>query len=183
MNLETVRQIFNIMDDRKFLLCYNGNISHELIKSLLSVAENKLNAEESDLIIKKKVFNVMMECLQSICRGENNAVKNSFFMLGKGNDSYDIHSCFYVSETYCTELKSLLEEVNSWDTEKLKMEHKNYILNKENNPMKRLLLPFIDISLKSMNRLQFEYEGIEDKYFFTVKTSIKHKLLINEDQQ
>lgn len=67
-------------------------------------------------------------------------------------------------------------EVNEWDIEKMKLEHKNYLVNKENNPIKKLLFPFIDISLKSKNKLVYEFEKMDDAYFFSVKTSIQHKL-------
>jgi hypothetical protein len=176
MDLEKVNWIFNAMSNRKFLLCYNGHISQELVKSLLSVAEKKLHSEEMDLMVKKKVFNVMMECLQSVCKGENENAENSFFMLGKSDLSYDIYACFYVSENYFKTLVSFIDEVNSWDTEKLKSQHKNYILDRENNYTEKSLLPFIDISLKSKNKLQYEFEEIAGKYFFTVKTSVHHKL-------
>lgn len=176
MNLEKVNWIFNAMSNRKFLLCYNGHISQELVKSLLSVAEKKLHTEEMDIVVKKKVFNVMMECLQTVCKGEGGQVENSFFMLGKSEMSYDVYSCFYVSEEFFITLKSFIDEVNTWDEEKLKIEHKNSILNKENSITQKLLLPFIDISLKSKNKLQYEIEEIKGKYFFTVKTSVHYKM-------
>ena len=175
MKLEKVSWIFDTMKDSEFLLCYNGFLSQEIVKSLLSVAETKLQAGEQDIVVKKKVFNVMMECLQSVCKGELDNFENSFFMLGKNNQSYDIYSCIFVSQSYFEIVKSFMTDVNEWDTEKMKAEHKNYLVNKENTPIKKLLFPFIDISLKSKNKLVYEFEKMDDSYFFSVKTSIQRK--------
>jgi hypothetical protein len=174
MDLSLTKWLFDKMGDRKFMLCYNGILSHELIHSLLSIAEKKLDKEETDRLTKKKVFNVMIECLQTIYKTDRASESRSFFMLGKSQSTYELFSCLYVDEKELGSLVDVLEKVNALNENDLRNYHKELLLENDKLNSGDILFSFIDIAMKSRNKIEYNFEKVLDGHFLILKTSIQH---------
>lgn len=173
MSISKIFGLYNLMSDHQFMMSYNGIMSQHSVRSLLSVAEKKIVRDEPDVGTRKKVFNVMMECLQSICKGESTET-DSFFMLGKDQEHYSIYVCFYCSPEYAEEIAQFLDELSTWDAQKLKEEHRLRLretLSGVNNPA---LYSLIDITLKSKNPISYGRIAENDRVFITMRTTVKH---------
>jgi Na+/phosphate symporter len=58
--------IYDNMDRNNILLSFKGDITSELLTSILQIMENKMDNMQEDSKTKKKVYNVLVECLQNL---------------------------------------------------------------------------------------------------------------------
>ena len=54
------------MEQNKIMLLFKGFINSELLSSILQITESKLDKIQEEPKIKKKIFNVLVECLQNV---------------------------------------------------------------------------------------------------------------------
>jgi len=85
-----VDQIYGIermMVDNQLLLAYKDNISEETSDQLITMVDAKMNGFEEEKKIRKKVFNVLVECLQNVSRhaepDKGHEQEASILLIGK----------------------------------------------------------------------------------------------------
>jgi hypothetical protein len=82
--IDFVENIHNYMNKQRFMLSYRGSISQSITKSILLMTEKKMDLEHEENSVKKKVFGVMVECLQNICKPQSiNKNKDAVVMIAK----------------------------------------------------------------------------------------------------
>lgn len=180
--MKYIYELHKTMVTRNLILVYEGEFTQEITKSVLAMAERNMDAIGEDSTIKRKVFNVMVECLQNIVKHSdeiddvNYANKNSaIFMIGKQEDKYIITSGNPVTNQKIQDLQGKLEHINALDKEGLKQYYKEKIKNSKGlNKKGGAGLGFIDMARKSGQKLQFDFEPINDQIsFFSLKTIIR----------
>ncbi|MFT6966873.1 MAG: hypothetical protein ACJAT1_002096, partial [Marivirga sp.] len=86
------------MLSKNLILVYEGEFTQEITKSVLAMAERNMDSMGEESSIKRKVFNVMVECLQNIVKHSDDfnplsAKRNAaIFIIGKEDDRYVITS-------------------------------------------------------------------------------------------
>src|SRR6478609_6273716 len=122
--MKHVYLIHKTMSDHNLILVYEGEFTQEITKSVLSMAEKNLDSIGEEQSIKRKVFNVMVECLQNICKHADTVEvtedKEAIFMIGMENDTYVLTSGNFIYKEHIPALTSRLEELNSLGKEGLK---------------------------------------------------------------
>jgi tetratricopeptide (TPR) repeat protein len=92
-----VFDIYNKMERNNILLSFKGEITSDLLTSILQVMENKMENMQEEPKMKKKVYNVLVECLQNLYHhlddssnftGDIN--RSAIFMIGKIDGKYSI---------------------------------------------------------------------------------------------
>lgn len=175
MEIQNVLQLYRLMSNQHFMMSYSGVISQQSVRSLLSIAEKKLDQAETDVAVRKKVFSVMVECLQSVYKGET-AGSSSVFMLGKDDEQYSLYSCFYCTENHREKLCFFLDQLENWGTERLKEEHRHLLADVFNNNNSSAFFSLIDITLKSKSTISYDFcPGKDGRILFSMKTTIKHR--------
>ncbi|MDX2306371.1 MAG: SiaB family protein kinase [Microscillaceae bacterium] len=184
--MKYIYELHKVMVTRNLILVYEGEFTQEITKSVLAMAERNMDAIGEDSTIKRKVFNVMVECLQNIVKHSdeiddiNYANKNSaIFMIGKQEDKYIITSGNPVTNEKVQDLQGKLEYINSLDKEGLKQFYKDKIKNSKGLTKKGGAgLGFIDMARKSGQKLQFDFEPINESIsFFSLKTIIRRNVV------
>lgn len=172
--------IYNHMEKNNILLSFKGQITSDLLTSILQIMESKMDNMKEEPKIKRKVYNVLVECLQnlyhhsddsSIDLGDKN--RDALFMIGKTNDSYNIITGNYIINKNVQSLKSKLEEVNSLNKEQLKDFYISVLNNGEMSLKGGGGLGMIDIARKTGEKLEYNFLEIDNKVsFFTLKIKI-----------
>jgi Family of unknown function (DUF6272) len=174
--LAFVPTIHQQMQQLQFLLCYKGFFSKETTQALLGMTEARLESENAGISVKKKVFNVMVGCLQNICLGDpDTESKNdsAIFMLGKDQDHFFIFSGNIVIGRKAELLKEKLPIINKLESEELKNLFLSQIQEQENDESSESELAFIDLARKSGHKLEFELQEVDQNAtFLLMKTSI-----------
>lgn len=177
-NFETstsyVLDLNKIMSTHNFMLCYKGNFNQNMIKSILSMTEKKMNNSEEDVIVKKKVFNVLVECLQNISKSSMMIEgKQSLLMIGKSEDDYEIYSGNIIAKSKKNELKQILNSISSFGMEELKRFYKLLMINDTLFNNNSIEVALIDIAKKTGNNIIYEFKDIdENTCFFSLKTIV-----------
>ena len=61
-----IYDFYDKMERNNIMLSFKGDITSELLTSILSIMESKLENLQEEPKIKKKVYNVLVECLQNL---------------------------------------------------------------------------------------------------------------------
>lgn len=177
--MKYIYDLHKTMLSRNLILVYEGEFTQDITKSVLAMAERNMESMGEESGIKRKVFNVMVECLQNICKhaetfdekkyGKNTAI----FMIGKYDSEYFVTSGNPILSENVSSISTKLENINSLDKDGLKQLYKNIIKNGQLSVKGGAGLGFVDMARKSGKKLTFDFEPInEDLSFFSLKTTI-----------
>ncbi|MDX1628300.1 MAG: SiaB family protein kinase [Fulvivirga sp.] len=173
-----MKYIFDLhqtMLDHNLILVYEGEFTQEITKSVLAMAERNMDSSGEESSIKRKVFNVMVECLQNIVKHAEDVDENhaAIFMIGKHDNEYLIVSGNPVKKEHVDDLKGKLDNINSLDKDGLKKLYKDIIKNTEISDKGGAGLGFVDMARKSGRPLEYEFLSMDDSHsFFCLKTTI-----------
>jgi hypothetical protein len=169
-----VMDLNEIMSEHNFMLCYKGNFNQNMIKSILSMTERKMNNSEEDVMVRKKVFNVLVECLQNISKNSMMIEgEQSLLMIGKSSENYEVYSGNVIAKNKKNELKQILNSIASFGKDELKRLYKLLMVNEMLFNNNSIEVALIDIAKKTGNNIVYEFKDI-DEYtcFFSLKTII-----------
>lgn len=178
--------IYDKMDKNNILLSFKGDITSELLTSILQIMENKMDNMQEEPKTKKKVYNVLVECLQNLyhhmdattdLNGDKN--RSAIFMIAKTNGNYNIITGNYILNENTQGLKNRLDEVNSLSKDQLKDYYKSILNNGEMSLKGGGGLGMIDIARKTGEKLDYDFLEIDNKVsFFTLTIKITQPQLI-----
>lgn len=177
-NMKYVLQLHKTMVDNRLILVYEGEFTQEITKSVLSMAERNLEYMEEESTTKKKVFNVMVECLQNICKhtdkvSEDKIWNSAIFMIAKDEEYYSIVSGNAIENSFIPSLEERLSQINSLDKEGLKALYKDMLKSSQLSAKGGAGLGFVDIARKSGQKLEYSFEPINDQTsFFSFRTKV-----------
>ncbi len=177
--MKYIYDLHKTMLERNLILVYEGEFTQEITKSVLAMAERNMDSMGEESNIKRKVFNVMVECLQNIVKhGEELIVQkeqkpSAIFMIGKQGGAYIITSGNPIKNEEVDKLRSKLEQINGLDRDGLKQLYKDIIKNTDLSEKGGAGLGFVDMARKSGQKLEFDFHPVDEKYsFFSLKTTI-----------
>lgn len=175
-----VYKFHEAMVNQKLSLVYEGEVNQSVTKIFAAMTENKMDESDDDLTTKKRVYHVMVECLQNICKhadeaetGEPEIPGSGIIMVGTDADSYSITTGNVVSNEKVAVIKSVLSELNGLDKEGIKQLYKEKLKDNKISEKGGAGLGFIDIVKKTGNPAEYSFEQINDKTsFFVLKSTI-----------
>ena len=170
---------YRSMEANNVKLSYVGEITHQITKALTSLAESQMITEDESGATQKKVFHVIVECLQNITKhAEDFSDPNQIGKTGKGlfvvaKESlwYSIISGNIISNEKISLVTGLLENVNNTDKEGLKELYKTQIKEGRISEKGGAGLGLIDIARKSCNKLSYEFITINEDFSFYLLTA------------
>ncbi|MFI5150853.1 MAG: DUF6272 family protein, partial [Bacteroidia bacterium] len=87
-----IYDFYDKMERNNIMLSFKGDITSELLTSILQIMESKLDNMQEEPKIKKKVYNVLVECLQNLYHhmddmpqnvAPDDKARSAIFMIGK----------------------------------------------------------------------------------------------------
>lgn len=178
-SLNYIFDLHKVLSDKNIILVYEGEFTQEITKSVLSMAEKNMETLNEEVGIKKKVFNVMVECLQNICKHSeeysdlSEEFSTAIFMIGKEVNEYSITSGNIIFNTKIENLKTKLDQINSLDKEGLKELYKATLSSSELSDKGGAGLGFIDMARKSGQKLLYDFEKLNEEIsFFSLQSKI-----------
>jgi hypothetical protein len=175
--VDTFKKIHSIMNEEDVVLVYSSEFDQEIIKSMLKYTEDKLESSDIDSMVRRKIFNVMVEMLQNITKHQNiednNKIKPIFILIEKGNE-FQLITGNPILNSAIESLTERINKINSKDPAQLKAYYKEARLASRISDVGGAGLGFIDIARKIENKIQFCFHKIdsENHQFFALKTII-----------
>ncbi|GAB3341017.1 SiaB family protein kinase [Marivirga atlantica] len=177
--MKYIYDLHKTMLSRNLILVYEGEFTQEITKSVLAMAERNMDSMGEESSVKRKVFNVMVECLQNIVKHSEDfnplsAKRNAaIFIIGKEDDRYVVTSGNPVDAEAADSLKGRLDEINTLDKEGLKKMYKDIIKTNHLSDKGGAGLGFVDMARKSGQKLEYSFEDMGDGFkFFALTTTI-----------
>ena len=180
--LEFVYSFYKTMREHQVALVYEGDVTHQITKAFTSLTETSMESQMEDPSTQKKVFHVMVECLQNISKhaeviGVENVAQHKdgcgIFLLSKGSKNYNVTTGNVLSKDKVPAMTEMLDSINLLDKEGLKTLYKQRIKEGRLSNKGGAGLGFIDIAKKTGSKLYYHFLSINDEYsFFVFSTQI-----------
>ncbi len=182
--LEFVYDFYRSMKAHEITLVYEGEITHQITKAFTSLTESNMAKDSESNNVQKKVFHVMVECLQNISKHADAFGTDNFlfagrgiFMVSKSKSGYHVTTGNVIENNKIDELTKMLDNINSLDKEGLKELYKTQMKEGHLSDKGGAGLGFIDIARKTGNKLEFHFLPIdEESSFFLLTSSISRNV-------
>ena len=172
---------YDKMDKHNIMLSFKGNVTSELLTSILQIMESQMDNMDESPKMRRKVYNILVECLQNLYHHIDEKFteetqeheRNAIFAIGKVNGKYSIITGNYMLSENVANLKDRLDRVNAMSREELKAYYKEVLSNGVMSEKGGGGLGMIDIARKSGSRLDYNFAPIDDKYsFFSLSINV-----------
>ena len=162
------------MEDHNISLVYEGEISQQIVNVFSQIAEAKLDAQEHE-VTKRRVYHVMVECLQNICKhgeekeniGENGKGKG-ILLVGNNDAQYMVTTGNMIENKHVGPLVETLERINGLNPQEIKEHYKKAIMSSRISDKGGAGLGFIDMIKKTGNPINYLIKEVNDKFSFLV---------------
>ena len=179
----SVFEFYKLMKANNVSLVYEGEITHAITKAFTSLTESAMAKTSESGSTQRKVFHVMVECLQNISKhaeevssGVLHKEKRGVFLIHKNDINFGVTTGNVIANEKISGLRASLDHINSLDKDGLKKLYKEQILSGALSEKQGAGLGFIDIAKKTGNALEYHFLDIDDKAsFFILTSNIKRK--------
>lgn len=185
MPLSNIYNIFKTLEKENILLSFKGVVTADLLNSVLQIMESKLTYMDEAPRTKKKVFNVLVECLQNLYHHidlddtettRNNGMieaKSALLMIAQSEGSFYIKTGNYIDKGEAIKLEERLDSINGMTKEELRTYYQEILSDGTVSTKGTAGLGMIDIARKSGNKLQYDFvEVSEEIRFFCLNVKI-----------
>lgn len=175
MALTEVYNFYRRMEDEHVILSFKGEFSAELLTSILHIMETKMIELAIPMQMKKRVFNVLVECFQNLYHhietpaGESQLPQSrngALVMVKYVNSKIMVLTGNYIPKASTDDLKRKLILVNELDEKELRELYQERLLKNNVSVKGTAGLGIIDIARKSKNKLGYEFIEINDELSF-----------------
>jgi len=175
MGSDVTRQLYAEVDENNVFFAYEGNMSSERINTILEEIESKFMELSTNLKLRKKVYNIVVESLQNLFHHSDEVPDDLKEKLGKRfgmivitkeGDGFRLTVGNYILAEKMKFLTEKIEKINSLSTGELKEMYK-FILNFQKLSAKGGGgLGLIDIARKSEQKLGYRFYPYNESYYF-----------------
>lgn len=177
--LDFAYQLYKTMKTNQISLVYEGEVTQEITKTFTALTEKNLAKSAESNSVQRKVFNVMVECLQNISKhadtiseeGDDSKERRGIVIISKTDDGYNIITGNVVKTSKVGDLQASLELINSLDKEGLSNLYKQQIVEGRISEKGGAGLGLIDIAKKSGEKLGYQFKEINSSVSFFILTS------------
>jgi hypothetical protein len=184
--LGKIHSLYDDLERHRVMLSFKGGLSTELITALLGLVERKMEAIEGNARVRKRVFNVVTECLQNLYHhnahlriedGVSHTTEepHGVVMIANGPGGYSVLTGNFMAAGDVQRLKEHLDRINSMGPAELRELYKETLADGRYTPSGGGGLGMIDIARKSGSKLEYgfvPYDG--DSTFFSLNVNVPH---------
>tara|TARA_B100000965_G_C19542364_1_gene736187 strand:+ start:238 stop:798 length:561 start_codon:yes stop_codon:yes gene_type:complete len=179
--------LYNLMERDRILLAFKGSITSELLTSVFQIMESKMEDLQDTPKIRKRVFNVLVECLQNLyhhiddfeVHGSPEQLsqrKSAIFSISRTEEFYNIVTGNFIYPENVEDISEKIDHINSLNKDELKKFYKETLNNGTMSKKGGGGLGLIDIARRSGEKLQYKIREIDKDYsFFTLTVKISKK--------
>lgn len=170
------------MKDEGIVMAYHGRMSEELLSSVFQIMDVKPDENPQEQRRKKKVNNILVECLQNIFhhgedftgeKGFENENSILFLVCKNNNNRYRVITGNHMPLSGVSALKNKIDKVNSLSIEEVKNYYRDLLNNTELSEKGGAGLGMIDLVRKSGNKIEYLFDDVNEQLsFFTLIVNI-----------
>ena len=167
------------MEENNIMLLHKGNLTSELLSSLLQATEGELEKFNERPKIRKRVFNVIVECFQNVYLHldkeflDHNNEDAALLIVWKSGSDYVIITGNKVDNDKAVKLDEKLKYLLSLNQDELRDKYNQVLTNEGYSDGGGASLGLIDIMRKSESNIDYSLKKLNDKFsFFTLQVAI-----------
>lgn len=168
---------FRHCEESNLILCFQGDFNQDLVNAILLLAETKHEYNNNEALIKSRVFSVMVECMQNICKygtapESKEELKPGIILVGKGDNHFFIQTGNLVMNNEVEKLEKRLSVVTKMNKDELKNFYKKTLKETTLNEKSGAGLGFLNIARKA-EKLSYQFNKINDTVsFFAIEALV-----------
>lgn len=177
-----IQYLYDKMDRNNILLSYKGDVTSELLTSILDIVESKMDNMQESPQLRKKVYIVLVELLQNLYHHMDDPsleptekmADKAIFLIGKEDNLYKVITGNYIKNDTVPLLKKKMDEINALSPEQVKEQYKRILSNGQMSDKGGGGLGMIDIARRTGKPLLYDFVPINDNFsFFTLNVVIE----------
>jgi hypothetical protein len=182
--MDYLRSYKNIYD-QNIILMYKGELTFDLVTSMISTLEERLEELEQNRKVKKKFYNVATECIQNLYYhlDEVNAdeikistydANSALVLIAARKRFYSLQTGNYIPNHNIEKVKARLDEINTVAPDELRALYKKVLNEQEFSDKGTGGLGFIDIARKTGGqKLRYKFQPVNDEIsYFTFQVRL-----------
>ncbi|MFN9324579.1 MAG: SiaB family protein kinase [Flavobacteriales bacterium] len=182
--LDRIHDLYDELERQKVMLSFKGSLTEDLITALLGLVELKMIAIEPDARARKRVFNVVTECLQNLFHhnahlklAEGHTVPTAdphgVVMIAHADSGYSVLTGNFMAAGDVGRLKSHLDRINTLGPDQLRELYRGTLADGQFSPHGGGGLGMIDIARKSGGKLEYGFVPYDkDNAFFSLNVNV-----------
>jgi hypothetical protein len=172
-----VFDIYDRMEKENIMLSFKGFLSEDLLDSILKVIEEKLTHFQAEAKTKKKVYNVLVECLQNLyhhSKAEEKQEEQSIIvMVVNHKGGYSVITGNMISTGHVEILQQRIRQINAMDSDELTTMYRKVLNNGTYSSKGGGGLGIIDIARRSGEKLDYGFVPVDEfNSFFSLNVKI-----------
>ena len=176
--MDFVYKFHQTMLSQQIYLAYEGEVDQDIVKAFTAMAKRNLDQSTDSETTKKRVYHVMVECLQNICKHADDAQTaipmdsgSGIFMVGYSDDSYTITTGNVINNERIPPIRSLLDELGQMDPDEVKAFYKQRMREQRLSDKAGAGLGFVDIVKRTGNGIDYHFEPVDETTSFMILSS------------
>lgn len=173
--MEIVR-FHQVLGDKEVVFCYKGLLNEDLTTALLHQLEVNLQTLEPDSLTRKRVYSILIECLQNIShhseRGYTAGTTDvNSILVYSHQHFYAIHTCNIILNANKESLLAKLYQISRLTGTQIQEEYRKILGDGRFSGKGTAGLGFLDIAKKANQRFVYSVERVSDlhsQFYFTV---------------
>lgn len=180
-----IYDLYHRMESNKVVLSFKGDVTSELMSSILQIVEQRMDEMNEAPRLRKKVYNVLVECLQNLYHhideipsetAKNGTDRSAIFMISLNSNGYSITTGNYMLSDRTDDFKEKLERINALGKDELKELYKSVLNSDERSDKGGGGLGMIDIARKTGNKLNYDFATLNEEYsFFSLNINVEEQ--------
>ena len=181
--LDRVFDLYDELEKQRIMLSFKGNLSPDLVTALLGLVERKMETIEVDARMRKRVFNVVLECLQNLYHHNTKAVvkdgggppdeAQGVIMIAHGEKGYSVLTGNFMASDEVHGLKNHLDRINDCEPDQLRDLYKETLNDGRYGKAGGGGLGIIDIARKSGRKLEYGFVPMDEaNAFFSLNVNV-----------
>ncbi len=176
-SLDLIFQLFRNTSENDLNYVYRGEFNSLITQNILALAEQKIEKMHESATMKKRVYFIMVECLQNITRYQAKKFekfqKSGIFVIQKKGDRYFIATGNLIHNDQAQYVQAQLEKINSLGSNELKIYYRQILRNGQFTSQGGAGLGLVEMARKSGNKLAFDFKDIDENHsYFYLHTEI-----------
>ena len=171
----SVENFFKELQSDDVIYSFRGDISSDVINSVLDSVERKTEEVKDPSKIRKKVYNVLVESLQNLYHHvdvvpedfeDQKSNRFGLIVISRNYKGYSIVSGNFVSVEKIESLESKILKINNSTPEEIKELYKFILHHQKISDKGGGGLGLVDIARKTGNRIDYKFTEYNDKHSF-----------------
>lgn len=181
-HLKNVMMFKEKMGEGHANIVYFGKVTQPTIDGITDMMESQMQDEGLPRKATKRVYHVMIEALQNICKHadstaeyassdlERGLAQEGIFVIGNNESEYYVTTGNQIENENVVHLRNMLDHINALDKDGLRELYKEKMEAGSISKVGGAGLGFIDIKKKTGTEYEYYFDPIDEKFCFFVLT-------------